>query len=121
MQLVVCSVIRVCESGRLPPVPAPAASPVSGGCAAHDLACPNFPIGDDYLPTVKYDGTCVLYFNGKWYCKRNITKKTASKWITSPEDLSGCVFFPDETNLMRVYWAPITPKDKWHNQAILEL
>ena len=79
---------------------------------------PNFPIGDDYLPTVKYDGTCVLYFNGKWYCKRNITKKTASKWITSPEDLSGCVFFPDETNLMRVYWAPITPKDKWHNQAI---
>ena len=39
MRLVVCSVLRGCESTSLPPGPAPAASLVSGGCAAHDLAC----------------------------------------------------------------------------------
>ena len=39
MWLVVPSVLRDCQSSSVPPRPAPAASPVSGGCAAQDLAC----------------------------------------------------------------------------------
>ena len=39
MWVVVRSVLRGCKSSSVPPGPAPTASPVSGGRAAHDLAC----------------------------------------------------------------------------------
>lgn len=77
----------------------------------------SFPINDSHSVSLKYDGTCVLYYKGVWYIKQNINAKTAEKWINKPKNLHDCIFFPEENNKIRVYWTPMSHNDKWHCKA----
>ncbi len=63
------------------------------------------------VATRKYDGTCVLIQDGKYYKRR-----TLSKGKPIPPDFMEADF--DETTGKRIGWVPVTIEDKWHQEGI---